>query len=67
MWKEGKENVSVWYFLQMNLGNVFHLQEADFTGIAKYARFFVDRVVQKAFIEIDEQGAETAAAIGKNF
>ena len=49
----------------MGMGKMFS-NEADFSGISE-SPLKVSKVVQKAFIQVDEEGAEAAAATGKFF
>lgn len=46
----------------MGLKTAFKLGAADFTGIAPSPPLFVDDAIHKAFVEVDEEGTEGAAA-----
>ncbi len=45
----------------MGMGVAF-TGEADFTGINRAGELFMDRVLHKAFVEVNEEGTEAAAA-----
>ncbi|XP_043283181.1 uncharacterized protein [Venturia canescens] len=52
---------------RMEMGNLFDPDNADFTGIVQFPRIFIKKIIQKAVIEIDEEGTEAAAATGAIF
>ena len=48
----------------LGLTEMFSKTDANFSGISDTTKLFVSYVIQKAFIEVDEKGAEAAAASG---
>jgi len=46
----------------LGMGVAFDDQEADFTGMYGPGGIFIDRIIHKTFLEIDEEGTEAAAA-----
>ena len=50
-------------FMNLGMNNPF-TGEADFTGICESPRIFIDDIHHKAFINVNEEGTESAAASG---
>lgn len=50
--------------LQLNIKDMFE-DTANFHGINEDAALKVSKVIQKAFIEVNEEGSEAAAVTGK--
>jgi serpin B len=48
----------------LGMRRAFNPGQADFSGMASAERFFLDRVIHKAFVNVDEEGTEAAAATG---
>lgn len=46
----------------LGLANAFSSVDADFKGITEDEQLWIDNVIQKAFIKVDEKGTEAAAA-----
>jgi serine protease inhibitor len=51
----------------LGIGTAFDAQRADFSGITKDQRIFIDQVVHQAVLDVDEQGLEGAAATAVAF
>jgi len=46
----------------LGMGVAFDDKEADFTGMYGLGGIFIDRIIHKTFLEVDEEGTEAAAA-----
>ncbi len=54
------------YLQKMGMRSVFNPAKADLSGITGYRGMYVSAAVHKAFINVDEEGTEAAAATGIN-
>jgi len=52
------------FWLQLGMKDMFIPEEADFSCISGKRDLFVSSVLQKAFVEVNEEGSEAAAATG---
>ena len=52
---------------RMGLKHMFEAGKADFSGITDTKELFVSEVIQKAFIEVNEEGGEATAATAVMF
>uniref|UniRef100_A0A8C8SY69 Serpin domain-containing protein n=1 Tax=Pelusios castaneus TaxID=367368 RepID=A0A8C8SY69_9SAUR len=52
------------YLKALGMTDVFDPKESDLSGITKVKGLFVSKAVHKAYIEINEEGTEAAAATG---
>ncbi|XP_069814209.1 serpin B6-like isoform X2 [Dendropsophus ebraccatus] len=50
------------YLTEMGLGDLFSADKADLTGISEQGNLHVSEIFHKAFVEINEEGTEAAAA-----
>jgi len=47
---------------QMGMSNAFSLPPADFSGMTGVKDLFISKVIHKAFVDVNEEGTEAAAA-----
>ena len=52
---------------RIGLKHMFDVKQADFSGMTDTKELFVSEVIQKAFIEVTEEGTEASAATATNF
>ena len=52
---------------RIGLKHMFDAKQADFSGMTDTKELFVSEVIQKAFIEVTEEGTEASAATAANF
>jgi len=50
------------YLFKMGMPDAFRLPPADFSGITGQKDFYISKVIHKAFVAVDEEGTEAAAA-----
>ncbi|CAN2390566.1 SERine Proteinase INhibitors [Pristimantis euphronides] len=50
------------YLTEMGLGDLFSADKADLSGISEKGNLYVSQIFHKAFVEINEEGTEAAAA-----
>jgi serpin B len=46
----------------MGIADAFNPKRADFSGITGNKELYIDKVIQKTFVQVDEEGTEAAAA-----
>jgi len=49
---------------QMGMPRAFNRDQADFSGMTKERELFISAVIHKAYVDVNEQGTEAAAATG---
>jgi len=48
--------------IQMGMANAFNPNQADFSGMTSKPNIYIDQVYHRAWIDVDEEGTEAAAA-----
>ena len=51
-------------FTEMGINHLFSPNKANLSGISKQGQLYVDEIYYKAFLKVDEDGTEAAAASG---